>query len=57
MNDILETLRYQDLAPKALHTIEQCREKLADAIWYAANEIERLRNENKELKDKLKQYE
>ena len=57
MSDILDILRHQHNAPKALRTIEQCRESLFDAILKAADEIERLRIKNKKLKKKLKNHE
>jgi hypothetical protein len=55
--DILKILRHEYEAPSTLRMIEECRERMFDVIWMAANEIEILRNENQELKRKLKQYE
>ena len=53
MKDILEQLRHVDGIPSFLRSMETDRIALAQCIANAADEIERLRNEVKELKGAL----
>ena len=55
MKDILEQLRHVDGIPSFLRSMETDRIALAQCIANAADEIERLRNEVKELKKPLKE--
>ena len=55
VKDILEQLRHVDGIPSFLRSMETDRIALAQCIANAADEIERLRNEVKELKKPLKE--
>lgn len=52
--DILEILRHHDKISSDIRAIEYQLESIRQNIPRAADEIERLRKENQELKNKLK---
>jgi regulator of replication initiation timing len=54
--DILEVLRHHDKLSQSIRIIENELETLRQNIPRAADEIERLREENKELKKQLKKF-
>lgn len=48
--DILEQLKFQDATPAMLNMLRCCEIHLEQVLARAADEIEKLRKENKELK-------